>query len=101
MDKTAKRHRVPPDSTSQCDTFLSHGAENVLSQALTNHSSIAHDVKSALRDIGCKVHLDEEWKAHSGIQIQNEEDSEDISAFQDCSPNPFFLRMERHRNRQH
>lgn len=60
-------------SRDQCDTFLSHGAEDVLNQALTDHPSIAHDIKSALRDLGCKVHLNEEWKAHSDIQIQNEE----------------------------
>ncbi|KAL9699821.1 hypothetical protein quinque_003262 [Culex quinquefasciatus] len=60
-------------SREQCDTFLSHGAEDVLNAALTDHPSIAHDVKSALRDLGCKVHLNEEWKAHSDIQIQNEE----------------------------
>ncbi|XP_038120812.1 proteasome-associated ATPase-like [Culex quinquefasciatus] len=59
--------------------FLSHGAEKALNQALTDHSSIAHDVKSALRDIGCKVYLEEAWTAHS--VIQNEEDSEDIGAF--------------------
>uniref|UniRef100_A0A1Q3F454 Armadillo repeat-containing protein 6 n=1 Tax=Culex tarsalis TaxID=7177 RepID=A0A1Q3F454_CULTA len=60
-------------SREQCDTFLSHGAEDVLNQALTDHPSIAHDIKSALRDLGCKVHLNEEWKAHSDYQIQNEE----------------------------
>ncbi|EDS42253.1 elongation factor 1-alpha [Culex quinquefasciatus] len=26
------------------------------------------------RDIGCKMYMDKEWKAHSDIQIQNEED---------------------------
>ncbi|XP_039434242.1 armadillo repeat-containing protein 6 homolog [Culex pipiens pallens] len=60
-------------SREQCDAFLTHGAEDVLNAALTDHPSIAHDVKSALRDLGCKVHLNEEWKAHSDIQIQNEE----------------------------
>uniref|UniRef100_A0A182IYR4 Uncharacterized protein n=1 Tax=Anopheles atroparvus TaxID=41427 RepID=A0A182IYR4_ANOAO len=56
----------------QCDTFVSHGAEDVLNQALKDHPSIAHDVKSALRDLGCKVHLNEEWKAQSEIQIRND-----------------------------
>ncbi|EDS42243.1 elongation factor 1 alpha [Culex quinquefasciatus] len=32
-----------------------------------------------------EVYMDKEWKAHSDIQIQNEEDSEDIGSFQDCS----------------
>lgn len=60
-------------SREQCDTFISHGAEDVLNLALTDHPTISHDIKSALRDLGCKVHLNEEWKAHSDIQIQNEE----------------------------
>ncbi|KAL9699194.1 hypothetical protein quinque_002635 [Culex quinquefasciatus] len=51
----------------QCDTFLSHGV-------------ITCD-NGCNDGVGCKVHLDEEWKAHSDIQIQNEEDSEDIGAF--------------------
>lgn len=60
-------------SREQCETFVSHGAEDVLNQALTDHPTIAHDVKSALRDLGCKVHLNEEWKAQSDIQIKNDE----------------------------
>ncbi|XP_062704902.1 armadillo repeat-containing protein 6 homolog [Aedes albopictus] len=60
-------------SRDQCDTFISHGAEDVLNQALTDHPTIAHDVKSALRDLGCKVHLNEEWKAQSDIQIKKDD----------------------------
>lgn len=60
-------------SRDQCDTFIGHGAEDVLNQALTDHPTIAHDVKSALRDLGCKVHLNEEWKPHSDIQIKSDE----------------------------
>ena len=59
-------------SRDQCDTFVAQGIEDVLNQALTDHPSIAHDVKSALRDLGCKVHLNEEWKATSEIQIKND-----------------------------
>uniref|UniRef100_A0A182PMV7 LRRK2 ARM repeat domain-containing protein n=1 Tax=Anopheles epiroticus TaxID=199890 RepID=A0A182PMV7_9DIPT len=59
-------------SRDQCDTFVAQGIEDVLNQALTDHPSIAHDVKSALRDLGCKVQLNEEWKATSEIQIKNE-----------------------------
>uniref|UniRef100_A0A182QXK2 Armadillo repeat-containing protein 6 homolog n=1 Tax=Anopheles farauti TaxID=69004 RepID=A0A182QXK2_9DIPT len=59
-------------SRDQCDTFLAQGVEDVLNQALTEHPSIAHDVKSALRDLGCKVQLNEEWKATSEIQIKND-----------------------------
>ncbi|EAT35562.1 AAEL012273-PA [Aedes aegypti] len=60
-------------SRDQCDTFISQGAEDVLNQALADHPTINHDVKSALRDLGCKVHLNEEWKAQSDIQIKNDE----------------------------
>ncbi|XP_053675747.1 armadillo repeat-containing protein 6 homolog [Anopheles nili] len=59
-------------SRDQCDTFIAQGVEDVLNQALTDHPSIIHDVKSALRDLGCKVQLNEEWKATSEIQIKND-----------------------------
>ncbi|XP_058834960.1 armadillo repeat-containing protein 6 homolog [Topomyia yanbarensis] len=59
-------------SRDQCDAFISHGIEDVLNQALKDHPTIAHDIKSALRDLGCKVHLNEEWKAHSDIQINRD-----------------------------
>ncbi|KAL9698698.1 hypothetical protein quinque_002139 [Culex quinquefasciatus] len=64
------------------DQVPRNGSWAIRNMTLTHHSSIAHDVKSALRDIGCEVHQDEEWKAHSDIQIQNEEDSGDIGIFQ-------------------
>ncbi|XP_053665050.1 armadillo repeat-containing protein 6 homolog [Anopheles marshallii] len=59
-------------SRDQCDTFVAQGIEDVLNQALADHPSITQDVKSALRDLGCKVHLNEEWKATSEIQIKND-----------------------------
>lgn len=44
------------------DLFLIAGAEDCLNAALKEHPSIQQDVKSALRDLGAKVHLAEEWK---------------------------------------
>lgn len=46
----------------KCEMFLSVGAEDCLNAALKEHPSIQQDVKSALRDLGAKVHLAEEWK---------------------------------------
>uniref|UniRef100_T1GDR3 Armadillo repeat-containing protein 8 n=1 Tax=Megaselia scalaris TaxID=36166 RepID=T1GDR3_MEGSC len=48
-------------SRDQCDSFLSHGVEDLLNQAMKDHPSVIQDVKAALRDLGCKVHLKEEW----------------------------------------
>ncbi|XP_049544373.1 armadillo repeat-containing protein 6 homolog [Anopheles darlingi] len=59
-------------SREQCDTFIVHGAEEVLNKALTDHPSIANDIKSALRDLGCKVQLNEEWKQSEKLQIAND-----------------------------
>lgn len=49
-------------SREQCESWLQLGAEDVLNTALQNHPSIEQDAKSALRDLGTKVHLKEEWK---------------------------------------
>ncbi|XP_058067338.1 armadillo repeat-containing protein 6 homolog [Anopheles bellator] len=59
-------------SRDQCDSFVTYGAEDVLNQALIDHPSIAHDIKSALRDLGCKVQLNEEWKQTDKLQITND-----------------------------
>lgn len=56
-------------SRDQCDKFIECGAQEVLDAALINHTSIAQDVKSALRDLGCKVNLIEEWTGKSTIKI--------------------------------
>ncbi|GAB0099685.1 Armadillo repeat-containing protein 6 homolog [Sergentomyia squamirostris] len=45
----------------QCGSFVSIGVEDVLNSALKAHPSIAYDLKSALRDLGVTVHLNEEW----------------------------------------
>lgn len=48
-------------SREQCETWLSFGIEEVLNEALTNHPGVQQDIKIALRDLGCKVELREEW----------------------------------------
>lgn len=59
-------------SREQCDSWLSLGAEDVLENARKNHPSIDQDCRSALRDLGAKVHLKEEWKGTAEKQISNE-----------------------------
>ena len=49
-------------SKEQCDAWLALGIEEVLKDARTNHPSVDNDIKAALRDLGTKVHLQEEWK---------------------------------------
>ncbi|XP_034478204.1 armadillo repeat-containing protein 6 homolog [Drosophila innubila] len=48
-------------SRDQCDTWLSFGVEDLLNEAMAEHPSVAQDIKAALRDLGCKVQLREEW----------------------------------------
>lgn len=45
----------------QCSAFLNHDAEQVLNDVMPNYPDIAYDIKSALRDLGCEVKLNEEW----------------------------------------
>uniref|UniRef100_A0A336LQR2 CSON009516 protein n=1 Tax=Culicoides sonorensis TaxID=179676 RepID=A0A336LQR2_CULSO len=59
-------------SRNQCETWASFGVEDVLNAAMTAHPSIQGDVKAALRDLGLKVHLNEEWKGKSEYQISND-----------------------------
>lgn len=49
-------------SREQCESWLQLGAEDVLNTARQNHPSIEQDAKSALRDLGSKVQLKEEWR---------------------------------------
>ncbi|XP_055379864.1 armadillo repeat-containing protein 6 homolog [Condylostylus longicornis] len=58
-------------SREQCEHFLSFGAEELLNAALQEFPAILHDVKSALRDLGCKVDLKEEWTGKAEIKIAN------------------------------
>ncbi|XP_055689136.1 armadillo repeat-containing protein 6 homolog [Lutzomyia longipalpis] len=55
----------------QCNAFISQGAEDILNLALKEHPSIAYDVKSALRDLGVAVQLNEEWTGKAEKTISN------------------------------
>ncbi|KAJ6635179.1 Armadillo repeat-containing protein 6 like [Pseudolycoriella hygida] len=59
-------------SRYQCETFISYGVEDILNEALTTHPSVEHDIKSALRDLGCKLVLKEEWTNTSSYKIERE-----------------------------
>ncbi|CRK96437.1 CLUMA_CG009853, isoform A, partial [Clunio marinus] len=59
-------------SREQCETWMNLGAEDVLSLARKNHPSVDHDTKAALRDLGAKIHLEEEWKGTAEKPITNE-----------------------------
>lgn len=59
-------------SRHQCDAFISFGIEDVLNEALAAHPSVEHDIKSALRDLGCKLVLKEEWTNTSSYKIDRD-----------------------------
>lgn len=59
-------------SQEQCESWLSLGAEDVLNTARKFHPSIDQDAKAALRDLGAKVHLQEEWKGTAEKVIAND-----------------------------
>lgn len=58
-------------SREQCESWLSLGAEDVLQNARMNHPSVDQDARAALRDLGAKVHLKEEWKGTAEKPITN------------------------------
>lgn len=58
-------------SREQCDTWLSFGVEDILNTAMSEHPSIVQDLKAALRDLGCKVDLKEEWTGTAEKKISN------------------------------
>lgn len=58
-------------SREQCDTWLSYGVEDVLNAAMAQHPSVLTDIKAALRDLGCKVDLKEEWTGTAEKKILN------------------------------
>lgn len=59
-------------SRDQCPAFLSFGAEDVLKEALNAYPDVQYDIKAALRDLGCEVHLNEEWTGiKNKIHIEN------------------------------
>lgn len=59
-------------SREQCPTFLSHGVEDILKQAMESYPDVQYDLKAALRDLGCEVQLKEEWTGiKNKIHIEN------------------------------
>lgn len=53
---------------NQKKKFLEFGAEDLLNVALKNfEKNCSHDIKSALRDLGCVVKLDEQWTGKGGM----------------------------------
>lgn len=59
-------------SREQCELWINLGAEDVLETARKNHPSIDQDCRYALRDLGSKVQLKEEWKGTAEKVINNE-----------------------------
>lgn len=59
-------------SREQCDSWVSLGVTEVLESARKTHTSIDQDCRAALRDLGEKVHLKEEWKGTAEKVITNE-----------------------------
>jgi len=59
-------------SREQCESWLNLGVEEVLQNARMNHPSVDQDVRAALRDLGAKVHLQEEWKGTAEKVITND-----------------------------
>ncbi|XP_003697305.1 armadillo repeat-containing protein 6 homolog [Apis florea] len=56
---------------AECSEFITHGVEDVLTSALQQHGSkLESDVKAALRDLGLKVELKEEWTG-KGASLNN------------------------------
>lgn len=56
----------------QCPAFLSFGVEDILTNAMSKYPDVQYDIKSALRDLGCDVKLNEEWTGiKNKIHIQN------------------------------
>lgn len=46
--------------------ILELGAEPLLNQAANSHKECRDEVKAALRDLGCAVHLKELWTGQGG-----------------------------------
>lgn len=52
---------------SECPEFIAYGVEDVLVKAVQMHGSkLESDVKAALRDLGLKVELKEQWTGKGG-----------------------------------
>jgi len=64
---------------SYCDQFINMDAEDLLNDALKKHAKIHGDtLRSALRDLGLEVELQERWLGTTaGIEVFNEEYGKD------------------------
>ncbi len=52
-------------------TFLEAGAEELLQNAITrSQQAPTNEIKAALRDLGCKIHLEELWTG-TGANVTN------------------------------
>ncbi|EDW85765.1 uncharacterized protein Dwil_GK23243 [Drosophila willistoni] len=56
-------------SRNQSESWLSYGIEDLLNAAMKEHPSVEQDIKAALRDLGCAVHLREEWTGKAEKKI--------------------------------
>jgi len=63
------------------DVILALGAEPLINNALNQHSECKDEAKAALRDLGCKVELQERWKGKMGTLAQDEPEAELTQAF--------------------
>ncbi|KAG5896749.1 hypothetical protein JTB14_031729 [Gonioctena quinquepunctata] len=67
-------------SRYQNETFLGLGIEKILQRDLEKFKDIEYDIKAALRDLGAKVQLKEEWTGKGGALS-----SEDSNISKDCN----------------
>lgn len=58
-------------SRDLCAVFLQLGVERVINEAMLAHPAVLQDLKAALRDLGCKVELKEEWTGKSTTKMAN------------------------------
>lgn len=54
-------------SRYQAQAFLDLDVESVLKANLAKFKKFEYDTKSALRDLGCDVKLNEEWTGKGGL----------------------------------
>ncbi|ESO93248.1 hypothetical protein LOTGIDRAFT_189885 [Lottia gigantea] len=56
-------------SRQHCDAITELGVEDVINKARTRHNNLEDEAKAALRDLGCKVELREQWKGEHGSLV--------------------------------
>ncbi|CAG9862583.1 unnamed protein product [Phyllotreta striolata] len=68
VQKSASRaiRNMVSRSRYQNDSFVELGVEELLQKNLKKFPDIEYDTKAALRDLGCNVHLKEEWTGKGG-----------------------------------